>query len=193
MKAWSGSEEARLSLEASLQRMPWKQIVKHLKASVEEHHKPVEMPPMTRRWLELNRSGTGTEEDAIRLQAEIAVLQAAAEQAVEKDWLGERSECVPISGWIITLCHFLKDGARWWLLVARRHDDKEKLVGETAPSPANRLDMKKLAKIVVHAGGNPKRELLRTGAITKEEHDELMAEGETEIAEYGQIFYWWKA
>lgn len=193
MKPWSGSEAQRAALEARLRSMSWKALVKHLKVAVEEHHQPAEMPPTIRRWLELNRSDTGTEEDAIRLQAEIIALQAAWDQDVNKDWLGQRSERAPISGWIITLCHFLKDGVRWWLLTAQRHDDKVNLIGESAPSPASKLDMKKLDKIVAYAGGDPKRELLRTGAVSQEEHDELIAEGQSEIAEYGQIFYWWRA
>lgn len=190
---WSGSEAERAALEARLRSMSWKALVKHLKAVVEEHHRPIELPPMLRRWFELNRSGAGTSEEAILLQAEIMVLQAAMDRGMNKDWLGQRVEKTPISGWAVSLCHFLKDGVRWWLLTAQRHDDKANLIGSTVPAPASKLDLKKLDKIVAFAGGDPKRELLRTGAITQEEHDELMAKGKPEIAEYGQIFYWWRA
>jgi hypothetical protein len=187
------SAEQRAAIEAGLRSMSWKQLVAQLKSCVEEHHRPTELPPTIRRWLELNRSGTGTEEDALRLRCEIEALQAAWDEGVDRDWLGRRTERIPISGWIVTLCHFLKDGVRWWLLTGQRHDDKASLVGSTAPSPATKLDLKKLGKIVMLAGGDPKRELLRTGAITREEHDELIAAGSPEIAEYGQIFYWWRA
>lgn len=96
-------------------------------------------------------------------------------------------------GWAVSLTHVLRDGKRWWILSAIRHDDAAPLVGATVPAPASPADLKKLGKIVSCAGGDPRRELLRTGAITRDEREALLAAGKNEIAEYGQIFYWWRA
>jgi len=189
---WSGEERA--ALEARLRRMSWKQITKRLKEAVEEHRTPLELPPMIRRWLEVNRGEPRTVEEAAHIAREIRALQWWVDaQGDSARWFADKTESAPISGWVVEVAHFLKDGKRWWLFAARRHDDRAPLVGATVPAPASQLDLKKLGKIIAYAGGNPKRELLRTGAITQEEHDEFLAAGRADIAEYGQIIYGWRA
>lgn len=194
MKDWSGSEKA--SLEAALRGMSWKQLVKQLKTTVEQHHRPVELPPMIRRWLEVNRETPRSEEEAAHVAREVRAIQWWVNASANDEsarWFADKTEATPISGWVIEMTHFLKDGKRYWLLAARRHDDAAPLVGPMVPAPSTAADLKKLGKIVAYAGGDPSRELLRTGAITREEHDEFLAAGKLEIAEYGRIFFWWRA
>lgn len=194
MTQWWGSAAERAALEVNLRRMSWKQLTKHLKEAVEAHHKPLELPPMIRRWLEVNRGEPQTDEEAAHIAREVRALQWWVDiKGDSVRWFADKTETAPISGWAVEVAHFLKDGKRWWLLAARRHDDRAPLVGPTVPAPASQLDLKKLGKIIAYAGGDPKRELLRTGAITQEEHADLIAAGKHDIAEYGQIFYWWKA
>ena len=194
MTQWSGSTDERAALEVSLRRMSWKQITKRLKEAVEAHHEPLELPPMIRRWLEVNRGEPRTDEEAAHIVREVRALQWwVAAQGDSARWFSDKTESAPISGWAVEVTHFLKDGRRWWLFAARRHDDRAQLVGPTVPAPATPLDLKKLGKIIAYAGGDPKRELLRTGAISQEEHDAFVAAGKPDIAAYGQIFYWWKA
>lgn len=194
--------EERSKLEDYVKKTPWKVSVRSLKECVEEHHRPEELPRMIRLWFELNRDVEGypgrdgdprTEEESAKLALDIKEIEAAHAMGVNKDWLRDREEHNPICGWIIGAVHFLKDGKRWWLFTAERHDDKAPMVGSIVHAPASKLDIKKLHKIIAYAGGNPKRELLRTGSITQEEHDDAIADGDDDIAEYGQIFYWWKA
>ncbi len=189
MENWSA--EQRAQVEANLRGMSWKAITRDLMTCFEKRQLE-ELPPATRKWLEINRYPR-TEEEAAKQDVDCRHLQdLLADLSCDKDWLKNRSETAPISGWVVNASLFLKDGERWWLFAARRHDDRAPLVGATVPSPANKLDLKKLGKIIAYAGGNPKRELLRTGAITQEEHDQFIAEGRPHIAEYGQIFFWWK-
>ncbi len=188
------SPEQQAALEAGLRSMSWKALVRALKESVEEHHRPIELPSMIRRWLEVNRGTPKTPDEATHIEREVKAIKWWVDAKGDSArWFENKSENAPISGWIVTASHALRDGVRWWLFAARRHDDNAALVGPTVPAPAIDADLKKLGKIIAYAGGNPKRELLVTGAITKEEHDEFIAEGNVDIAEYGQIFYWWRA
>lgn len=179
--------ENQAAIEAGLRAMSWKQRVKVLKQAVEQHHRPQELPTAIRRWLEINRQAPTTPEETATAVAQLTALQAwlTDPKGEASDWFKDKTETVPISGWAIEATHVLRDGARWWLVRATRHDDAAPLVGPTVPSPANAADMKRLGKIIDYAGGNRKRELLRTGAITLEEHQAG--------TEYGSIFYWWDA
>lgn len=182
-------------LATNLAGIPWKKRVKILKACVEDNHKPLELPPFVRRWLELNRSSEPeTAEQKAHQDREIKAIQWWIDaKGDEARWFLDKMEFLPISGWVITAVHFLLDGKRWWLVSGQRHDDAAPLVGKIVPAPANKADLRRLAKIIDYAGGNSNRELLRTGAITQEEHDDFVARGKHDIAEYGMIFYWWRA
>lgn len=188
------TQEQAAVLEANLRGMNWKMLVKQLMECVERFHHATELPPTIRRWLDLPRTPPNEEEMA-KFQSELKLLLESmeADPSQTGDWLTAQTETSPISGWVINACHFLKDGKRWWLFAAKRHDDSAPLVGPTVPAPASAGDLRRLGKVIAYAGGNPKRELLRTGAITQEEHDRLMAEGKDEIANYGEIFFWWAA
>lgn len=179
-------------VEAAIRVMPWRSLVRMLQLTVERCQRPEELPPNTRRWLELNRAPV-TEQERRDVLADIHRTRAALDLGIEEGWFRERVETLPISGWVVTLCHVLKDGARWWILNAARHDDDAPLLGPVVPVPATRQDLGKLKKIVALAGGDPDRELLRTGAITQADRDELVASGREDVAEYGRIFYWWRA
>jgi len=182
------------ALEVSLRSMRWKEITKRLKAAVEKTHQPLELPSMIRRWLEVNRGTPRDEAEAAHVTREVRAIQWWVDaQGDSARWFEDKTETAPISGWVVSASHVLKDGKRWWIFAARRHDDRASLVGATVPAPAVADDLKKLGKIIAHAGGDPRRELLRTGAISREEHDTLVAAGKLDIAEYGQIFFWWKA
>ena len=194
MKDWS--PDALAALEANLRRTHWKQLVKDLKTAVKEHHQPVELPTMIRRWLEINRGIPRTEEEAKYIQREAHAIKGwveAQSDAESARWFQGRTESLPISGWAIEATHVLRDGARWWIFSDRRHDDKAPLAGPIVPAPASDADLRKLRRLIDFAGGSSKRELFRTGAISQAEHDELLAAGKPDIAEYGRIFYWWKA
>ena len=192
MKDWSADERA--AIEVNLRSMSWKQLTQRLKTAVEENHRPIELPPMIRRWLEVNRAEPRTEEEAVHIAREVRAIQWWADtQGDSARWFQDKTETVPISRWIVEAAHILRDGKRWWHFAAQRHDDKASLVGPTVPAPATKIDLKKLGKIIAYAGGDPKRELFRTGAITQEEHDEFVAADKPGIAEYGQIFFWWRA
>lgn len=194
MKDWT--DDRRAAMEVQLRNTSWKQLVKHLKVAVTEHHQAIELPVMIRRWLEVNRGTPKTEAEAAHIQQEVRSIQWWIDAQGDGDsgrWFKGRTETVPILGWVIEASHVLRDGKRWWIFAARRHDDKAPLVGPTVPAPASNDDMRKLRRIIDYAGGNAKQELLRTGAITQEEHDELAAAGKHDIAAYGQIFFWWKA
>jgi hypothetical protein len=162
-----------------------------LQLTVERCQRPEELPPNIRHWLEMNRAPV-SEQERRDVLADIHRTRATFDLGIEEGWFRERVETLPISGWVITLCHVLKDGARWWILNAARHDDGAPLLGPVVPAPATRQDMRKLEKIVAFAGGNPKRELLRTGAITEADRDALHAAGRPELAEYGRVFFWWR-
>jgi hypothetical protein len=180
-------------MEAQLRNTSWKQLVKHLKVAVEQHHEAIELPVTIRRWLEVNRGTPKTEAEAEHIAREVRSIQWWVEAQGEGEWFKGRTETVPILGWVIEAAHVLRDGDRWWIFSARRHDDKAPLVGPTVHAPASYDDMRKLRRIIDAAGGNAKQELLRTGAITQEEHDEFIAAGKPDIAAYGRIFFWWKA
>lgn len=178
--------DQRAALEVNLRSMSWKELVRTLMASVTTKCKPEELPPNIRRWLEFNRGAVA------RSESEIAAIQEVL-QGIEADWFRDRIEVAPISGWVVTMANVLRDGARWWILFAERHDDSAPLLGAVCPAPATTADLRKLGKIVKLAGGNPDRELLRTGAITQADRDRYLAAGDTYVAQYGKIFYWWKA
>lgn len=181
-------------LEANLRRMSWKELTKRLKASVEQHHQPIELPTIIRRWLEAYRGTPRDEAEAAHVATEFRAIQWWVDaQGDSARWFEHKLERVPISGWVVAACHALKDGKRWWIFAAQRHDDRARLVGPTVPAPATDADLKKLGKIIAYAGGDQRRELFRTGAITLAEHDAFIAAGKPDTAEYGQIFYWWKA
>ncbi len=187
------SPAQRNAFEAKLKSMSWRTLTTLLMQSVERFHSPVELPDAIRRWLELNRDAPETEEAARMQRASRAAVVALREAGGLEGHGIIRSETLPISGWVVIATHFLRDGVRWWLFAARRHDDAAPLAGPVAPAPANPRDLKRLGKIIAYAGGDPRRELLRTGAITLQEHDEFIAAGELDVAAYGQIFFWWRA
>lgn len=188
------SAAQRSALEIQIRGTPWKVLVKRLKGIVEQKHEALELPPMIRRWLEINRGTPRDEVEAAHIAQEVRALQWRIDaQGDSGRWFEDKTETAPISGWVISASHLLKDGKRSWLFAARRHDDRAPLVGPTVPAPATPADLKKLGKIIAYAGGDPKRELLRTGAISQKEHDDFIAAGKSDIAEYGQIFYWWRA
>jgi hypothetical protein len=187
------SPEQRQAFEVRLRSMNWRTLTTLLMQSVEQHHRPVELPVTIRHWLELNRAAHEATTEEAHAQREAEAVSALMEIGIDAGWGSAVTETLPISGWVISACHFLRDGERWWLFTARRHDDTAPLAGTAAPAPANQLDLKKLGKIIAYAGGNPRRELLRTGALTQQEHDELVAKGRPDVAAYGQIFFWWRA
>jgi hypothetical protein len=193
------TDAQKRALEIQLRSTPWKVLVKSLKVNVEKRHEVLAPPAILLRWLELEwrRRMSLNPTEAAEATQEAQALLAWAKDPENKDessgWFEDKVETFPISGWVINLSHILRDGRRWWILMARRHDDRAPLVGETIPASASPSDLKKLAKIVAYAGGDPKRELLRTGAITHDEREALLAAGQHEIAAYGQIFYWWRA
>lgn len=174
------------ALESNLRSMSWKALVRTLMQSIEGGRKPDELPPNIRRWLEFNRGSVP------RSEGDIAALQEVL-QGIEAAWFRDRTETAPISGWVVTMTLVLRDGAPWWILFAERHDDNAPLLGPICPAPATTTDLRKLVKIVKLAGGNPDRELLRTGAITQADRDRYLAAGDTYVAQYGKIFYWWSA
>jgi hypothetical protein len=180
------SPEKMADVELYLRTASWKALVRDLKAAVCKNHHVVELSKPVRTWLELDRTpGVTTYDEAL-------AAMAGLEDDIHRDYLAMQMEFLPISGWVISACHFLKDGTRWWLFFAKRHDDAAPLIGPTVPAPASDADLRKLRKIIAYAGG-PKEELFRTGAITKEDRDRLLADGHVDVAEYGQISYWWKA
>lgn len=93
------SEAQRTALEVSFRTTPWKKIVKKLKGAVERVHPPLELPPMIRRWLEVNR---GTPRDAA--EAEHVAREARAiqwwvdAQGDGARWFGDKTETAPIAG-----------------------------------------------------------------------------------------------
>lgn len=182
-------QQQQPGLEATLRGMNWKTRVRVLKAAVEQHHRAIELPVMMRRWLDLNRGEIRTVQDAEHTQREIVAI---TEMGVDAGWGDTNTETLPILGWVVSAAHFLRDGTRWWLFTAQRHDDAAPVLGPIVPAPARPADLRKLAKIITYAGGNPKRELLRTGAITQGDRDGFIADGSHDIAEYGLIFYWWQ-
>lgn len=190
------------ALEANLRGMHWKHLLKILMTNVVEHHKPEVLPEMIQRWLELDRTlGHSATTEEMETIVTLQAIQATAPELTPGHWFVGRVEHIPISGWIIEMCHFLKPRKRnaelldrWWLLTARRHDDHAPLVGPVVPAPATALDLKKLRKIVAKAGGDPSREVLRTGPITEEERTALIEAGHADVAKnYGEIFWWWRA
>lgn len=155
-------------------------IVKH----VARKNRALEIPVLVRRWLDINRDSVTTDDATALLEA--------LETSGDIEWLGRSMETIPILGWVISAVHFLVDGTHAWLIAAQRHDDKAALVGPTVPAPATTGDMARLRKIIAYAGGDPLRELCRTGAITAEEREAFLAADKPDIAEYGKILYFWK-
>jgi hypothetical protein len=183
--------ENAAAVEAGLRAMSWKKRVKSLIASVKEHHEAVELPPWTRLWMTIDRSTGYYGAPTPERNAQLVELQKGSED--EQGWLGARTETMPVSGWVVTAAHFLIDGKRHWLWAAKRHSDAAPLVGQCVPAPADKRDLNKLARIISFAGGNPELELFRTGAITLKEHEDFIAEGKVDVANYGSIFFMWKA
>ncbi len=182
------------ALAASLRAMPWRDIVRTLKTCVIEHQPLEELPSVVRRWLEVDRNPS-TPEALAASEREMQAIKTLVEISGSHpgQWMQARGEFTPVAGWVVALWHFLKDGKHWYLLSGRRHDESAPLVGPTVAAPATPGHLKALRKIVDYAGGNGKREVLRTGPLTQEERDALIAAGHADVAEYGEVFFWWKA
>jgi hypothetical protein len=170
-------------LEASLRAMPWRTLMDILIKAAPDAE---ELPMLTRRWFELNRADTAD------LAKAHDVLERLKKSPAEHGWLSNKLETAPMLGWIIHLGRYLRDGETWWLLIAERHDEKAPLVGDVVPAPATYDDFRNLRRIVEYAGGNPKKELMRTGAITAEDRQRLI-DDHNAVTDYGQVFFTWRA
>lgn len=176
-----------VQLELRIRSMSWKARVKSLLGTVEELHQPEELPDPICRWFDWNRAEQPPADAEVQ-----AVMEALSAEGAS--WFHRRTETMPISGWVVSVARYLRDGVRWWLLFAERHDDAAPLIGPTVPAPASVADLKRLSKIVAYAGGNPKRHLLRTGPLTEHERNELLAAGKSaDEARFGIVFFAWKA
>jgi hypothetical protein len=132
-------------LAAAVRRMPWKQVVKMLKQAVTDSE-PKELPQVVLDWFELNRSAEGDERRA-ELDRGADVVRR---MEIAKPNLYEKTERAPIGPWWILLAHYLRDGKRWWLLIAAR-DDNDVVLTSSAE------DLRRLDKIVGYAGGTYER------------------------------------
>lgn len=138
-------------LIAAIRRAPWKQVVKMLKQAVVMTD-PQELPQVVLDWFDLNRSAEG---DARRVELDRGA-DVVRRMEIAKPNLYDKTERVPIGPWWILMMHYLRDGKRWWLLIAARDDHGVVLESSTE-------DLRRLHKIVDHAGGRHKEMLLDAG------------------------------
>lgn len=136
-------------LALRIRQMPWKAVVKMLKGTVTECQELKELPQVVLEWFDLNRSAEGeAKRDELERGADVV-----RRMEIAKPNLYDKTERAPIGPWWILMMHYLRDGKRWWLLIAARDDH-----GVVLESSAE--DLRRLHKIVDYAGGRGKDHLL---------------------------------
>ena len=136
-----------------VRQMKWKDVVKLLKEAVVEDP-PREMPKAVLDWFDLNRD---IADEKILTEARQVAQRLEQYAAITKVDLDEAAERAPIGVWWIGISHYLRDGARWWLLRAWRDDKADAQAG------SSKDDLWRLRKIVDYAGGKSKKLLIDAG------------------------------
>jgi hypothetical protein len=132
--------EQLASATETVRAMPWKAVVKLIKKTVEQFHRPEEMHQAVLDWFDLNRK------QALDMAAVAPIMERLKQAAPYFEKMREGFESAPIGPYFIAVRHYLRDGKRYWLLQVRRED--EAFVHSSNPD-----DMKRLRKIVNYAGG----------------------------------------
>lgn len=135
-----------------IRQMPWKAVVKMLKSTVTECQELKELPSVVLEWFDLNRAAEGeAKRDELERGADII-----RRMEIAKPNLYDKTERAPIGPWWILMMHYLRDGKRWWLLIAAR-DDRGVVLESSSE------DLRRLHKVIDYAGGRHKQHLLDAG------------------------------
>ncbi len=145
-------------LIAIARRLPWRTVVELLRDGVERCHRPRELPQVVLDWFDLNRRKPGRDEEAVAGREELEVFRARMEEFGEAvgPAFRENFERAPIGPWWVEMRHYLRDGARWWLLRAHREDRLDVLA-------SSRSDLGLLRGVVDYAGGVGRHPLVDAG------------------------------